>query len=173
MVSAGSFEAFDSLKAHGFDLIKDHRGDLPDRLVYWVEFVGHMSISQLQCDQIMRTRVYDAFANIFSNYDLIVSPTTASMPVANQTNGQTTGPDRINGVEVDPLIGWCMTYMTNMIGHPSASVPAGLADGLPIGLQIIGRRHGDFDVMTACAEFERARPWTDIYKVPATRVLEG
>ncbi|MDU0078368.1 amidase family protein, partial [Bacillus sp. IG2] len=78
-------------------------------------------------------------------------------------NGATTGPSSINGVEINPLIGWCPTYLTNLTGHPSASVPAGLCDGLPVGLQIMGRRYADLDVMRAAACFERLRPWSRHY----------
>ena len=48
------------------------------------------------------------------------------MPVDNASDGDTKGPAKVDGVEVDPLIGWCLTYVTNFSGHPSASVPAGL-----------------------------------------------
>lgn len=64
-----------------------------------------------------------------------------------------------------------MTYFTNFTGHPAISVPAGLSDGLPVGMQIMGRRGADLEVLTAAAAFERTRPWDHIYDIPANRLL--
>lgn len=51
-------------------------------------------------------------------------------------------------------------YPFNMSGLPAASVPCGFTDaGLPVGLQIVGRRGADADVLRAAAAFERERPW--------------
>jgi hypothetical protein len=61
------------------------------------------------------------------------------------------------------LIGWCLTYFQNYSGHPVASIPAGFVDGLPVGMQLTGRRYADADVLTASAAFERLRPWYDSY----------
>ena len=66
-------------------------------------------------------------------------------------------------MQVDPGIGWCLTYFQNFTGHPAASVPAGLVDGLPVGMQITGRLGADEDVLAASAAFERVRPWADTY----------
>jgi len=61
-------------------------------------------------------------------------------------------------------LGWCLTYPFNFTGHPAASVPAGFTDeGLPIGMQIVGRRFADKTVLAASAAFERLRPWHDSY----------
>ncbi len=115
-------------------------------------------------DDVIRTQVYDAFEDVFETYDYIISPTLAVPPVKNRTDGHTVGPTEINGVAVDPLIGWCMTYPVNFTGHPAASVPAGLSPhGLPIGLQIIGRRHDDAGVLGLAAHVERVRPWFHTY----------
>ena len=49
----------------------------------------------------------------------------------------------------------------NMTGEPAAAVPCGSTrDGLPIGLQIVGRRFADATVLRASAAFEAARPWS-------------
>ena len=88
----------------------------------------------------------------------------------NADDGNTIGPTEINGEAVDPLIGWCLTYFVNFTGHPAASIPAGLsAGGLPIGMQIIGRRYADSDVLAASAAYERLRPWHDTYQVCSNR----
>jgi amidase len=58
-----------------------------------------------------------------------------------------------------------MSFLINYIGYPAATVPAGLTDtGLPVGMQIVGKRYSDFDVIAASAEFERLRPWMDTYR---------
>jgi hypothetical protein len=62
-----------------------------------------------------------------------------------------------------------MTYLTNFTGNPSASVPAGMWNGLPVGMQVTGRRHDDAGVMAAIAAFENARPWLHSYAILATR----
>lgn len=111
----------------------------------------------------VRTDVYDAFRSLFERYDLLVAPTLAVDAVENDAP-DTVGPETVAGELVDPLIGWCLTYPFNMTGHPVASIPAGFGDGsMPMGLQIIGSRHADDDVLAASAAFERARPWRDRY----------
>jgi Asp-tRNA(Asn)/Glu-tRNA(Gln) amidotransferase A subunit family amidase len=65
-----------------------------------------------------------------------------------------------------------MTYPTNYSGNPAISVPAGLADGgLPVGLQIIGRRYDDVGVLAAASALEELRPWRQTYARCAARAL--
>ena len=52
------------------------------------------------------------------------------------------------------------TYTFNVTGQPAATVPCGMVDGLPVGLQIAGRRGADALVLRAAATFEQARPWS-------------
>jgi amidase/aspartyl-tRNA(Asn)/glutamyl-tRNA(Gln) amidotransferase subunit A len=95
----------------------------------------------------------------------------ACLPVENTTDGNTMGPGEVESEQVDRLIGWCLTYPINFSGHPAASIPAGLAEGLPVGMQIVGRRYADGDVLAASAAFERLRPWQDSYRICAKRPL--
>jgi aspartyl-tRNA(Asn)/glutamyl-tRNA(Gln) amidotransferase subunit A len=54
------------------------------------------------------------------------------------------------------------TYPFNMSGHPAASIPCGwTSDGLPIGMQIIGKRLDDLTVLQASRAFEEMAPWQD------------
>ena len=166
-----NISGLEGLKAGGVDLMRDHPEDLPPEYRHWIEIGYGLSAMDVWSDQIIRTEIYDAIEGVLQNYDLLVTPTLACMPVKNATDGNTLGPSQINGEEVDPLIGWCLTYLTNFSGHPSASIPAGLVDGLPVGMQIIGRRGADVDVLAASAAFERVRPWTDAYRICANRSL--
>ncbi len=96
------------------------------------------------------------FADLFERFDLLLSPTMAvpAFPVGER-------PRSIAGREVHPFWGFLpFTFPINMIGHTAASIPCGFsADGMPIGLHIIGRRGDEATVLAASAALERARPW--------------
>jgi amidase len=160
-----NISGLEGLKAGGMDLMRDHPDDLPPEYRRWIAIGYGLSAMDVWNDQIIRTEIYDAIESVLQKYDLLVTPTLACMPVKNATDGNTLGPSEINGEPVDPLIGWCLTYLTNFSGHPSASIPAGLVDGLPVGMQIIGRRGADVDVLAASAAFARVRPWTEAYRL--------
>src|SRR3954451_21561843 len=157
----------EGLKAMGCDIVDD----LPPEYREWLERGYRLTALDIANDQAMRTEIFDALQEGFARYDLIVGPTLSALPVENGEDGNTLGPSEVEGVAVDPLIGWCPTYLVNFTGHPAASIPAGMADGLPVGMQIIGRSYADADVLAASAAFERLQPWRDTYRIPAERPL--
>lgn len=167
-----NIDGLEGLKDQGYDLLGKDRDDLPPEYLRWVDEAYALSAVDVLRDQKMRTHIYDEIQKVMGSYDLLISPTLAALPVDNANNGNTLGPTSINGVEVDPLIGWCLTYFINFTGHPAASVPAGFVDGLPVGMQLIGRRYADADVLTASAAFERLRPWVGAYARCAERPLD-
>jgi aspartyl-tRNA(Asn)/glutamyl-tRNA(Gln) amidotransferase subunit A len=65
--------------------------------------------------------------------------------------------------ETTSYLSWTpYTYVFNLTGQPAATVPCGFAaDGLPVGLQIVGRWRDDATVLRAAAAFEVARPWSE------------
>ena len=161
------------MKAFGVDLMGDHRDDFPPDYLRWIDIGPTLTAADVAGDQAIRSEVYDAFQGVLATHELLVTPTLAAMPVDNAANGDTKGPTHVDGVEVDPLIGWCPTFLVNFSGHPAASVPGGLSGGLPVGMQLIGRRYADADVLAGAAAVERVRPWKDAYRICAERPIGG
>lgn len=96
-------------------------------------------------------------ARIFDEVDVLLCPTTAvpAFPAAGPPPMEIGGRAVENGAMATPF-----TMLANLCWNPACSVPAGLSqDGLPIGLQIIGKRHADAIVMRLARVFEQARPW--------------
>ncbi|MDB5527315.1 MAG: glutamyl-tRNA amidotransferase [Devosia sp.] len=150
-------------KKEGTDLLSN-ADQLTPQFRQMLESVGSVSAVEHALDDLLRSQTFDSLQTVFDDYDLILSPTLAIPPVRNASDGNTIGPVQINGEPVDPLIGWCMTYPLNFTGHPAISVPAGLTpEGLPVGLQIIGRRHADASVLSMAAQFEQMQPWFQSY----------
>ena len=166
-----NLQAFENMKRDGIDLLGQHRKDFPPQYLEWVEKANRLSGLDFYRNQAIRTEIYNAFQGVLNDFDLLVAPVTACPPVDNANDGNTVGPSSINGVEIDPLLGWAMTFFVNFSGHPAASVPAGLSNGLPTGMQIIGRRNADSDVLAASAAFERLRPWQENYRICRERPL--
>jgi amidase len=143
----------EGLRAEGYDV----RPDLPPEYLRWLDVGYGLTALDIARDQVVRTEVFDAIQAVFADYDLLLHPTVACLPVENATDGNTVGPSEVEGVAVDPLIGWCLAYVANFTGHPAASIPAGTVEGLPVGVQIMGRSGADTDVLAASATFERLR----------------
>jgi len=93
-----------------------------------------------------------------ARFDLLLMPTVAVPPFEVGRPGL----NEIDGQPVPPL-GWMpFTFPFNLTGQPAATVPVGMtSSGLPVGLQIVGRRFADRTVLAASAAFEAARPWAE------------
>jgi len=168
MMMPGAHATLAGWRAAGIDV---PAGDLPPELVRRLEESAGLDQAAITRDQMLRTELFDAVQSVFATHDLLVCPTACVLPVENGADGLTAGPAEIEGVAIDPLIGWCPTYITNFTGHPSVSLPAGFVDGLPVGLLVIGPRLGDADVLAASGAFERLRPWAGSYDRCARRPL--
>jgi aspartyl-tRNA(Asn)/glutamyl-tRNA(Gln) amidotransferase subunit A len=91
--------------------------------------------------------------NFFERFDILLSPV---LPVTSLDVGVNI-PAALNDRN---LVSWVFyTYPFNLTGQPAASVCAGIAkDGMPVGLQVVGRSHCEADVVRAAAAFERTQP---------------
>ena len=102
---------------------------------------------------------WDSVRLLFERYDLLLTPSLsiAALPVG-RINPES-WPQPPNAWD---WIAWAsFSYPFNFTGQPAASVPAGFTpSGMPVGLQIVGRRFADLAVLQASAAFETARPWS-------------
>ncbi|SDD42400.1 amidase [Ruegeria marina] len=100
-----------------------------------------------------------------AGYDLLICPTNA-LPSVPADLDVSNGTVEIGGTSVPALLGWVMTVPFNMLStRPAISIPFGqAANGVPIGMQIVGRSYDDDTVFAAALAFESAaaRPaWPD------------
>jgi Asp-tRNA(Asn)/Glu-tRNA(Gln) amidotransferase A subunit family amidase len=91
-------------------------------------------------------------------YDALLTPTMTRPAMRNGTFPSR--PERY----LDELWTWiAFEYPFNATGQPAITIPAGFSRaGLPIGLQIVGRPHGEFEMLSLAAAFERARSWAHL-----------
>ena len=107
--------------------------------------------------QNLSRQLREEFNKVFASYDLLLTPTTAmkAPPI----------PPADASLEL-----WCQrgfemitnTAPFDVTGHPAMSVPCGMSDGLPVGLQIIGRRYDESTIYRAAAAFEQAGDWREM-----------
>ena len=107
----------------------------------------------------VRKAVVNKMWRFMRNYDVLLTPTLAVPPFPVHMQG----PEMIEGRMVDSGRWLSFTFPLNLTGQPAASIPAGFTkDGLPVGLQIIGRHLDDAMVLRVSAAFEAARPWAHV-----------
>ncbi len=108
--------------------------------------------------QMVRKAVVNGMWRFMQDYDLLLTPTLAvpAFEIGIQ------GPEVIDGRTVADTEWLHFTFPINFTGQPAATIPAGwTAEGLPVGLQIIGHHLDDAGVLRASAAFEAAAPWRD------------
>src|SRR5262245_28134809 len=109
--------------------------------------------------ELLRTRQWHRVHAFFETRDLLVTPTMAvpAFPIEHphviEINGRPVGRAMARSF---------LTYAFSVLGLPAISIPCGFTRaGLPVGLQIVGKRRGEAAVLRAAAAFEAARPWAD------------
>ncbi len=119
--------------------------------------IGYSGLAVMKAIK-QRNDIYQVFYKLFKEIDILVTPTLAVTAFELGIMGPTT----INGKGVSPT-GWMpFTFPFNMTGNPAASIPCGWSsDGLPIGMQIVGKRFDDMTVLQVSKAFEEIAPWQD------------
>ncbi|MCH9684159.1 MAG: amidase [Deltaproteobacteria bacterium] len=104
---------------------------------------------------LLRARLDTALAGVFDTCDVLLLPCVACPAFP----AEGPAPTHIDGQAVDLLASVGLTYVFNLSGHPAASVPIAPMNGMPMGLQIVGRRHEDATVLAVAHAWERTNPW--------------
>ena len=137
-------------------LLDDHRDELTERSIETLERGMGVTAPEYNRGMLYVEQLQARMEDLFEDHDLLLTPTLAvpAFPIEQL-------PEVIGGRRVNPFWGFTpFTYPFNMTMHTAASVPCGFSsDGLPIGLQIVGRRGDEATVLRAAAAFEAARPW--------------
>ena len=156
--------------ARFFERLKDVADQLDPSFVEGIRAGGAYSGQDLLQATYKRTQHYRTVQDWFEKYDLVLTPTCSRAPLA--ADAKALDPIRINGEEAGDMRQSWVPYLNlfDLTGHPAISIPCGFSrDGLPVGLQIVGRWHDESRVLQAAAAFEAVRPWAN--RVPATREL--
>jgi aspartyl-tRNA(Asn)/glutamyl-tRNA(Gln) amidotransferase subunit A len=112
-----------------------------------------------------RDAYWERLAPVMERYDALLTPVAS----VSATRNGTLGPDRIEGRPARALawLSFCVPF--NMTWQPAASLPVGRdALGIPVGLQLVGRRFDEATLLRLASAYEQAYPWTQ-ERPPATK----
>jgi len=155
-LAEGSFRvlrAWNSANTHGTRL-KEHPDALKETLKEEIELGLRLSGAKVAQAEVARGELWRIFQAFLEEYEYFVLPTT-QLPPFDVTIPY---PKEIAGEKIDTYIDWMKScWYISATGNPSVSVPAGFTpEGLPVGLQIVGRHCRDFAVLQMAHAFELA-----------------
>ena len=156
-------EAFHTLRALGFldrlPLLRKHRDKLKDTVIWNIEQGLALTGEKIARGNELRTQVFHRMRAFLERYDFLVCPVNQVPPFSVDEPH----PSEIAGVKLDNYIDWMKScYYITTTSHPAISVPAGFTpEGLPVGIQIVGRYRDDFGVLQMAHAFEQS---TQVWK---------
>jgi aspartyl-tRNA(Asn)/glutamyl-tRNA(Gln) amidotransferase subunit A len=115
--------------------------------VYNLEMAGRV--------EEQRTLANEAMADVFDQVDFVICATNPDVAFPADVKVNTRVGDKTVGVENNGAL----TIPANIVGNPAVSIPIGTFEGLPVGLQVIGRHHEDALLLDLARIVERERPW--------------
>ncbi|MDQ6526908.1 amidase [Nocardioides sp. LHD-245] len=133
---------------------------LPEQSRAWASFVddGEPTAAEYEAASESRQRNWAATVRVLEDHDLLLSVTAPMLP-------RTFAEWGLAGRDFTMTTYSAHTALFNLIGFPALSVPCGFVDGLPIGMQIVGRPGGEDAIFRAAAAFLAARPINEIPEI--------
>ena len=156
---AGAEEAYDTLRAWGYAsayaaLAKTHRDQIKDTILWEIERGLKLSGADIAHAQTLHSQVWDRMRIFLDKYEYFILPAT-QVPPFDVNQPYIT---EIEGVRMKNYIEWMKCcWLISILENPAISVPAGYThEGLPIGLQIVGRHRDEWSVLQLAHAYERA-----------------
>jgi amidase len=152
-ISFRTLRAWSAASNYGTSL-KQHPDAFKDTLKQEIEAGQRLSGQDIARAEVAHSQIWRRFQAFLEKYDYFVLPTTQLPPF----DVTVPYPTEIAGVKFDDYIDWMKScWYISATGNPAASVPAGFtAEGLPVGIQIVGRDKADFSVLQMAYAFEQA-----------------
>ncbi len=141
----------------GTEILDEYADEVPEQLGRLVEVGRSHDTGTYGEADFARTDLYHAVEEVLTEYDALVCPTLATPPLTHEEplpteiDGETT-----NGMPTD----WTLAWPFNLTGHPVVNVPAETVDGLPIGMQLVGRPFEEAELLEIAATIEATAPWS-------------
>lgn len=156
---SGADEIFKVWRAWRFELqfaefLKSHRELMKDTVIWNIEEGQKLTGPQIGRAEVKHTELFHRVREFMETHEYLICPVNQVPPFdINQRWIK-----EINGVQMDTYIDWMKScYYITVTGHPAISVPCGFTpEGLPVGMQIVGRHNDDFGVLQLAHAFEKA-----------------
>jgi amidase len=152
-------EIFQVWRAWRFELlygehVKNHPDLVKDTVIWNAEAGMRLTGPQLSQAERKRTELYHRLRQFMETHEFLVMP-VSQVPPFDVTQPYIT---EINGIKMQTYIDWMKScYYITVTGLPAISVPGGFTpEGLPVGIQIVGRHRDDFGVLQLAHAFEQA-----------------
>ncbi len=144
------------LKADLGDLWPDCKDDLTTEIAFGLTIAQQMlNLDVLAQGENARTAANEAMADIFDQVDFVICATNPDIAFPADVYLNT----RVGDLHVEGGNNGALTIPANMSGNPAVSVPVEQFEGLPVGMQIIGRHHEDALLLDLARRVEQERPW--------------